>query len=183
MVSERGVDLLSSNMSGEDQPIAFAPRLVASDGFLQLYGDGMALIEQVAEYLDGDGKEESRDLPREAALLYASESMKLTTRLMQMASWLLLQRAVKEGEISAESAEKERADVSFSAPDDVRGGPGWAELPIRFKDYVLRGDEVARRVANVEKAAASSVADLGDAPNSIGAQLNKLQAAFGPASD
>ena len=34
------------------------------------------------------------------ALSYASESMRLTTRLMQLASWLLLQRAVAEGELS-----------------------------------------------------------------------------------
>ena len=30
-----------------------------------------------------------------ASVLYAAESMRLTTRLMQMASWLLLQRAIE----------------------------------------------------------------------------------------
>ena len=34
--------------------------------------------------------------------------MRLTTRLMQLASWLLLQRAVNEGEITAENARTEK---------------------------------------------------------------------------
>ncbi len=58
---------------------------------------------------------------REASFLYATESMRLTTRLMQLASWLLLQRAVNEGEITAENARTEKEKVKFSAtPDRAR---------------------------------------------------------------
>ena len=45
------------------------------------------------------------------ALVYATESMRLTTRLMQLASWLLLHRAVKEGEMTLAQASKEKAKV------------------------------------------------------------------------
>ncbi len=38
-------------------------------------------------------------LPRKAAMLYAGESMRVTTRLMQAASWLLVQRAVHDGDM------------------------------------------------------------------------------------
>ena len=41
--------------------------------------------------------------------------MRLTTRLMQLASWLLLHRAVKEGEMSLAQANKEKAKVKLSA--------------------------------------------------------------------
>ena len=74
------------------QPVAIGPRIVASGGFDSLYREGMTLIEDVAAYLDGDGRADSRHLPREASFVYATESMRLTTRLMQLASWLLLQR-------------------------------------------------------------------------------------------
>src|SRR6202040_4373104 len=70
--------------------------------------EGMSLVEETARYLDGRGREESRVLPRKAALLYAGESMRVTTRLMQAASWLLIQRAVREGEMRAEDAAGER---------------------------------------------------------------------------
>jgi regulator of CtrA degradation len=36
--------------------IAIGPRIVASGGFGLLYREGMGLIEEVASYLDGDGK-------------------------------------------------------------------------------------------------------------------------------
>ena len=42
--------------------------------------------------------------------------MRLTTRLMQLASWLLLHRAVKEGEMSLQ-ANKEKTKVKLSAAD------------------------------------------------------------------
>ena len=68
----------------------------------------MALVEETAAYLDGPGRQESKKLERSAALAYATESMRLTTRLMQLASWLLLHRAVKEGEMSLAQANKEK---------------------------------------------------------------------------
>jgi len=114
---------------GTRQAIAIGPRIVASGGFDALYREGMALIEEVATYLDGPGRAESRELGREAAFTYASESMRLTTRLMQLASWLLLQRAVNEGEITAENARAEKSKVQFSATPDQRGGPGFEGLP------------------------------------------------------
>ncbi len=50
----------------------------------------MTLVEETADYLDGDGRHAARELPRPASIVYATESMRLTTRLMQLASWLLL---------------------------------------------------------------------------------------------
>jgi regulator of CtrA degradation len=44
----------------------------------------MALVEETATYLDGSGRNESRKLERSAAMEYATESMRLTTRLMQL---------------------------------------------------------------------------------------------------
>ena len=82
-------------------PVSFGEKLAASSTFDSLFRDGMALVEDTAAYLDGDGRDQSRHLGRVAALAYASESMRLTTRLMQIASWLLLQRAVNEGEMTA----------------------------------------------------------------------------------
>src|SRR5271167_2925157 len=76
--------------------------------FERTFNEGMALVEETARYLDGKGRLESRDLPRKAALLYAGESMRVTTRLMQAASWLLIQRAVHDGEMQPEDAARDR---------------------------------------------------------------------------
>ena len=76
--------------------------------FDRTFDEGMALVEETARYLDGKGREEARTLPRKAAMLYAGESMRVTTRLMQAASWLLVQRAVHEGDMAPEDAHSER---------------------------------------------------------------------------
>ena len=67
-----------------------------SELFDRTFREGMELVEETAAYLDGEGRRDSKMLSRAAALAYAAESMKLTTRLMQIASWLLVQRAVRE---------------------------------------------------------------------------------------
>jgi len=67
-----------------------------SELFERTFQEGMDLVEETAAYLDGGGRQESKRLDRNAALAYAAESMRLTTRLMQVASWLLVQRAVRE---------------------------------------------------------------------------------------
>ena len=61
-----------------------------SELFDKTFEEGMELVEVCAAYLDGVGRQDSKLLSRNAALAYAAESMRLTTRLMQVASWLLV---------------------------------------------------------------------------------------------
>ena len=161
--------------------VALGPRIVASGGFTTLYREGMGLIEDVAAYLDGDGRAESRGLTRETSFVYATESMRLTTRLMQLASWLLLQRAVNEGELTPENARTEKEKVKFSATPSERGGPGYAGLPDRLRAYIVQGDRLFERVLQFDKLERGGIAETAP-PNtegSIGDQLARLRAAFG----
>ncbi|MBN9363480.1 MAG: DUF1465 family protein [Devosia sp.] len=145
-----------------------------------LYREGMVLIEEVASYLDGDGRSESRGLPREASFLYATESMRLTTRLMQLASWLLLQRAVNEGELTAENARTEKEKVRFSATPTDRGGPGYDDMPERLRAFIAKGDRLFDRVQQFDKLERGGVPDYAPASEGgIADQLARLKAAFG----
>lgn len=160
--------------------VALGPRIIASGGFDALYRDGMGLIEEVAAYLDGDGRVASRVLPREASFVYATESMRLTTRLMQIASWLLLQRAVNEGEITPENARAEKEKVKFSATPSERGGPGYDELPEKLRFYIGRGDRLFERVLQFDTLERGTLPEFDPgAVNSIADQFSRLKAAFG----
>ena len=164
----------------KQKPVAIGPRIVASGGFDMLYREGMVLIEEVASYLDGDGRSESRGLPREAPFLYATESMRLTTRLMQLASWLLLQRAVNEGELTAENARTEKEKVRFSATPTDRGGPGYDDMPERLRAFIAKGDRLFDRVQQFDKLERGGVPDYAPASEGgIADQLARLKAAFG----
>src|SRR3954466_9570766 len=92
-----------------------------SELFQRTFQEGMDLVEETAGYLDGAGRQASKLLSRNAALAYAAESMRLTTRLMQVASWLLVQRAVREGDMEAEAACEDR--YRLAAEDVCRGAP------------------------------------------------------------
>lgn len=163
------------------EAVAIGPRIVASGGFDSLYREGMTLIEEVAAYLDGDGRAESRGLPRDASFVYATESMRLTTRLMQLASWLLLQRAVNEGELTAENARSEKEKVKFSATPSERGGPGYGGLPARLQEFIVKGDRLFDRVIQFDRLERGGVPDLPmeTGEGSISDQLSRLKAAFG----
>ena len=107
------------------EPLQFVQRLAGSEAFRSLFKEGMALVEETADYLDGEGRGESRRLTRAGALSYATESMRLTTRLMQLASWLLLQRAVNDGELSNEQARVEKSKVKLGGLATATHGSGW----------------------------------------------------------
>ncbi len=169
-----------SEASERGQPISIGPRIVASGGFDLLYREGMSLIEEVASYLDGDGREESRGLPRESSFAYASESMRLTTRLMQLASWLLLQRAVNEGEISPENGRVEKEKVRFMTTPAARGGPGYEGMPERLRSFIGRGDRLFERVQQMdrlERGVAPPPPETGP-ENGVADQMARLKAAF-----
>lgn len=168
-----------SELNDRAAAIAIGPRIVASGGFDALYREGMGLIEEVASYLDGDGRGDSRILSREASFLYATESMRLTTRLMQLASWLLLQRAVNEGEISRENARAEKEKVKFSATPSQRGGPGYDQLPQTLRDFIDKGDRLFERVMQLDSLEKGHLPDTVPAhANGVADQLARIKAAF-----
>ena len=139
----------------------------------------MTLVEETAAYLDGPGRVESKALQRGPALTYATESMRLTTRLMQIASWLLLHRAVKEGEMSLAQANKEKLKVKLSV-----GEPADEEtlqlLPERLRELINRSklinDRVRRLDANIN--APPQTSDRPPLANPVERQMGMLKAAF-----
>jgi len=156
--------------------VSFGQKLVSSDAFRALFREGMALVEETAAYLDGEGREESRKLARAAALAYATESMRLTTRLMQIASWLLIQRAANEGEMNQEQARLEKQKVKLTTGRSTVSAETYAALPQRLRDLVDHTERLQSRVLMLE----NQINGKGEkAPlNPIENQLALLRTAF-----
>ena len=158
------------------EPVPFGRKLAGSQVFAALFRDGMALVEETAAYLDGPGRNESKKLERAAALGYATESMRLTTRLMQLASWLLLHRAVNEGEMSLAQASREKAKVKL-APPDPREESTPALLPKTMRGLIDRSVRLQERVRRLD--ATIHAGDVEQQPaNPVEHQLGLLKAAF-----
>lgn len=166
-----------------DNTIRLADRMVRSEGFNYIYDEGMSLVEEAASYLDGEGRDAARQLSRTAATLYAAESMRLTTRLMQVASWLLLQRASRSGEMTLEQVMSEKAKVRLdtdSAPETVEG---WEEIPLSYCDIVHRSLRLQARVRQMDgelyNENAGAEQDRVFSGNPVSDQISLLVTAFG----
>src|SRR5881396_113049 len=158
------------------QTVSFGERLANSQVFTDLFRDGMALVEETASYLDGPGRKDSKGLERNAALAYATESMRLTTRLMQLASWLLLHRAVKEGEMSLAQAHKEKTKVKLSLGDRADADTT-SLLPEQLCDLIDRSLGLLDRVRRLDATIHSPVTERPQ-NNAVERQLGLLKAAF-----
>lgn len=163
--------------------VHIAHHLANSDSFQTLFQEGMSLVEETALYLDGDGREEAKQLPRPASLAYATESMRLTTRLMQLASWLLLQRAVNEGEMSREQAGSDKNKVRLDKLSSSMGGPAWNDLPDTLRSLVERSTRLQERVVHLDKmlyrVEDNAPQEEANNDNPVASQISQLHAAFG----
>ena len=145
-----------------------------SELFERTFQEGMALVEETAAYLDGAGRQESKSLSRNAALAYASESMRLTTRLMQVASWLLVQRAVREGDMEPANACEDRYRL---AAEEVCRTDGPAEdLPRGLTGLLDRSERLYERVRHLDR---RMYVEAETAEHSVFSQLDRLKTAFG----
>jgi regulator of CtrA degradation len=162
--------------------VSFGDRLQASDRFDQVFKEGMALVEHAAAYLDGPGRREARALKSPVTVLYATESMRLTTRLLDLASWLLIRRGLRAGEITPAEARRKRQRVklqSLGRPSHVKG---FEELPEGLRGLITESFALQDRIVLLDKAS-QLPPDGGGAEiiplNPVRDQVELLQRAFG----
>ena len=149
-----------------------------SELFQRTFQEGMDLVEETAAYLDGTGRQSSKLLSRNAALAYASESMRLTTRLMQVASWLLVQRAVREGDMAPNAACEDRYRLSAEDVCRAHGAAGIEDLPSELLVLLDRSERLYERVRHLDRRMYVEIGDHG-ASRPVQDQMDRLKHAFG----
>lgn len=147
-----------------------------SELFERTFQEGMDLVEETAAYLDGGGRQESKRLDRNAALAYAAESMRLTTRLMQVASWLLVQRAVREGDMAPEAACEDR--YRLGAETSRPSAQAIEILPLGLAELMERSERLFERVRHLDRRMYVDATEDA-APNAVLSQFDRLRDAFG----
>ncbi|GLK82188.1 DUF1465 family protein [Ancylobacter defluvii] len=159
----------------DDRLVSLAERRVASPAFAALFAEGIALIDESADYLDGPGRADAAALERRARAAYAEASRRLTTRLMNLTSWLLLQKAVAEGDMSAETARREADKVELGA--DAPAPETEDRLPAPLAALILRSLDLERRVRQLD--AALRARRPAERPiNAVAGQIGRLRSAF-----
>ncbi|MEO9167487.1 MAG: DUF1465 family protein [Aestuariivirga sp.] len=156
--------------------IDFLAKFTSSEQFEKTFKEGMALVEETANYLDSDGRIDSKLLDRTGAIAYATESMRLTTRLMQMASWLLLQRAIAAGELSPSDMNREKHRINLAEIGKGSALKGAELLPTGLNDLVERSLRLLERIRKLD-AMLTPAAD-NDVVSPVLTQINMLQRAL-----
>lgn len=163
--------------------VSFGEQFQASANFDVVFKEGMALVERTAAYLDGTGRQEAKTLKKPTSVLYATESMRLTTRLLDLASWLLVRRALKDGEISAEQARQKRERIKLQGLGRPSHVKGFDDLPEGLRGLIEESFLLHDRIVQLDRAM-NLDADIGQAGNvrhlnPVGEQMQMLTAAFG----
>jgi regulator of CtrA degradation len=170
-----------SGASTSNVTVSFAERYQASEQFDLVFKEGMALVERTASYLEGPGHAEAKRLPAPANVLYASESMRLTTRLLDLASWLLIRRALKEGEIGEAEADKKRSSVSLHGPAKPSHVQGYDTLPQGMRDLITESYALYDRIVRLDRTLGVNLENAGAErllTNPVGMQMDRLRVAF-----
>lgn len=87
-----------------------------------LYTEAMLLADEARGYFDADGQAERSTLDPVLRVAYSCESLRVTTRLMHVVSWLLVRKAIAAGEMTEAEGE---------APERRLGRAGDTELDTR----------------------------------------------------
>jgi len=179
--------MAGSSKSGDrddNVTVSFGAKFARSDQFKAVFREGMALVEAAATYLDGDGRKEARKLKPPHSLAYATESMRLTTRLMQLASWLLIRRAVSEGELTPEQAKEEQRKIKLPVTGSEQPAREFESLPARLRELIEQSIKLQERVVRLDQMLGQETVPLsGDADHPLETQLSRLRAAFGNGSE
>jgi regulator of CtrA degradation len=165
-------DAIHSTDPARDEWKRRVVEFASSEMFDRLFREGMALVEEAATYLDGPGRTDSRKLNRELALVYAAESMEVTTRLMQAASWLVVQRAVREKDMVVEEAGDEKYRIAKPAPPHPIDR---TTMPVPLMSLVDRSRALYERVWRFDSTLYSESSQPAD--NIVMKQIDRLRAA------
>src|SRR5262249_60749863 len=114
---------------------------------------------------------------RRTSFTYATENLRPTARLMQLASWLLPHGEAKEGEMTLPQPNREKTKVKLSAADP---GPAdmIAKLPAQLQDLIARSMSLQSRVRRLDTTIHAPPPERPTIGNPLVPQLNRLKAAF-----
>ena len=119
--------------------------------FGRTYDEALDLVRQTRDYLRDSGSYECSLLDTVAGLAYSAETSRITARLTNLMAWLLLQRAVYQGEISSDEARREAPELGRIK---VCLEPACIEtdrLPARLASLLERSDRLYRRITRLDE--------------------------------
>lgn len=119
--------------------------------FDRTYDEAFTLLVEARNYLSEEQYRAQEALPPQDRLVASCETMRLTSRLIQVMAWLLVQKAVHAGEIDGGAADEPKRRLGGH---DICAEPGpWdvSGLPARLRGLLDRSLALYNRVARLDE--------------------------------
>ena len=112
-----------------------------------LYVEAMLLADEARGYFDAAGRADRDVLPPVLRVGFSCESLRVTTRLMHIIAWLLVRRAVANGEISQEQASAPERRLGHIPSSDAEAVEA---LPEPARQIIAASEELYARVLRLD---------------------------------
>jgi regulator of CtrA degradation len=119
--------------------------------FGRTYDETLDLVRRTRDYLLLFGERDCAALDMVAILAYSAETSRITTRLTHLMAWLLLQRAVHEGELTVEEARREAPELARIKVCIDRACVDAERLPERLARLLDESDRLYRRIMRLDE--------------------------------
>lgn len=118
--------------------------------FDRTYEEAFDLLVEARDFL-AERQRRPEALAPAVQLVASSETLRLTTRLVQVMAWLLVQRAVRAGELDAAEADAPRRRLGGHEVCADAGPWDVSELPPALRSLLDRSQALYNRVARLDE--------------------------------
>lgn len=115
-----------------------------------LYVEAMMLADEARSYFDREGQEDRAGLDPVARVGFSCESLRVTTRLMHVVSWLLVRKAIQAGELTDSDGQQPERRLGRSA-DSSEDMLRLAKLPPRARRIIDASQDLYNRVQRLDQ--------------------------------
>jgi regulator of CtrA degradation len=126
--------------------------------FNRTYDETMSLLLEARNYIAYQETVEQQTLDAEMRLRISYESMRITSRLTQVMAWLLAQKAVHAGEMTAREAASEEYALAGHDVCAEPSGHDDGRLPPGLRSLLVRSHALYMRISRLEEQFRRSVA-------------------------
>ena len=139
-------------MPGSGTPQSESASNIVETGALivRTYDEALALTREVRDYIASQAPADKAALDHDTQLLASCEEMRVTARLTQVMAWLMLQRAVQDGELAREDAAKPENRLGGQATCLGEPAVDPAYLPERLADLLARSRSLYERIQRLD---------------------------------
>jgi len=119
--------------------------------FTRTYDETLDLIVEARNYMVYNRPAARRSRASNENLRFSCEALRVTSRLTQVMAWLMLQRAVQDGEISAREACDEKNRLSGQSVCLDESGLEDNEIPAGLRSLLNRSLSLYKRISRLEE--------------------------------